>query len=158
MEYPIQSQEPLGKTSSLAKATPSLPLRDTFSLSNPRRSIELLLTSPAYFTTVATLLLLAESVLCLAIIRFVPCKSWPGQGGEVWRRPKGRMRKGGERSCGRRVEAPGVRLVIARGVNVREGTAFRECAREWRLHGCSCRSHVVTRRVLLVALELTTTV
>lgn len=50
----------------------------TLSLAKPVESIKALLTSQQHFNKLAAMLLLAETVLCLLIIRFVPCECLVG--------------------------------------------------------------------------------
>lgn len=56
----------------------------SLSFDRPIQSLHILLTSQKHFSTLATILLINEALLCLAIIHYVPCKprSWGMCAGE----------------------------------------------------------------------------
>ena len=81
------------KPSPAARPSPQVDLEDDdegpLSWEHPVDSLVLVLTSHEYFGLVATLLLVGEALLCLAIIQFVPCKCFQGSCDQVRRDSEG---------------------------------------------------------------------
>lgn len=77
----LQPEAPPSAPPTPAAATPSKAAEPA---ADPIESLQHMLTSPDWYNTIATLLLISETFLCVAIIRFVPCESrvgsWWGAG------------------------------------------------------------------------------